>query len=129
MREVAGFTLLELLVVLAVLAATASVVGPRLSSGGGGGALRGARTAIVEQLVDAREAAIRDGKPRCRSLPTSAVRGCEPLRVQGAALDSHATALRFFADGSSTGGSIRVQAGKTSGSVSVIAATGEIVTR
>lgn len=128
-----GFTLLELLVVIAVLAGAAALVGPRLGRGGGDGvALRVARTDVAAQLATAREATLRDGHVRCLAVPAAPdARGCDVLRAEGpvSVLAKSPGIVRFHGDGSSNGLVITLASGAGRAKVSVVGATGQIAAR
>lgn len=119
----AGFTLLELLVALAVAALLASAVPPMLSRGYEAMAYRGAVRDLVAGLKGARRAAMETGREVAFTLDTAARRfgtdgelnGRLPsaLRVELVVADSEVQtpergAIRFYPDGSATGGSIQL---------------------
>ena len=128
----AGFTLIELLVVIAILTGMAMLAGPHLTPGGGGGAMRRAQAQVAAQLASAREAAIRDGRPRCLAVPAAiGTSGCNPLFAPPR-IAIHAAApgtVRFFGDGSSDGQAVTLVAGARQVTLSVIGPTGQIVVR
>lgn len=141
-----GFSLIELLVVLAVIALIAAVV-PRIILGLPGIRLRSAADGMVATLKELHDQAIRRGMttelildpaarvyrispdPRGHALPqvVSKVRFKSVMAVQprGAASTSIAR-VRFFADGSATGGSFLLYHGKHLAVVTVDWLTGRI---
>lgn len=118
-----GFTLLELMVVLAILAALSVVVLPAIT-GGSGVELRAATRDLAAALRHARSEAMMRNAPATLILDVEARRfristdqrvRALPHRLRYALytarselLGTHTGAIRFFADGSSTGGRITV---------------------
>lgn len=119
-----GFTLLELVVVLAILVLMASLVPPLVSSAVPGAELKGAARELAAALRNARSQAITrnrevtvhlnvktrryrvTGHKQAFSLPDDL-----KLSVYGASSESPSAVIggiRFFPDGSSTGGRITV---------------------
>lgn len=128
-RHDSGFTLLELLVVLVIIAAAAAIVLPSFSRSSGT-ELRAAASALAAGLRKTRSSAITHnrsealvldvdrrvyevpGDGRVRRLPSSVEISLFTARSE--LVDREAGAIRFFADGSSTGGRITVgSAGRT----------------
>lgn len=123
-----GFTLLELLVVLALLAMTYALVPPMFSLGGSTAELKagarqvaaGLRKARSQAIVSRSEATLTlnvesrsfvlsgDDKPRI--LPRQAEIGV--YTAQGEVLDANNAAIRFYPDGSSTGGRVTLAMGE-----------------
>ena len=138
-RSEPGFTLVELLVVLAIMAAATTLFVTYIRTGTNGGELRAAtsemRGALGETrslaitgnrvtalVVDARARAFRD--PRGEHRISDRVRmGFQRLVPQGG--DDGAGAVYFFPDGSSSGGEIDFAAGDTGAAVSVDWFTGK----
>ena len=124
MRAHRGFTLVELLVVLVLAALLVGLVGPQLASGVPGSELRAGARDLASALRQARADAISSGEEqrlilnvednrfdlsgsgRSGSLP-----GDLRLRIdtsRGEVVDEHRAGIRFFADGSATGGRIQL---------------------
>ncbi len=126
-----GFTLLELLVVLAVLGLMAALAAPTIRPGGGPGvALRVTASDAIERLVTAREAAIADGRTHCIGLsPEAAMPACPPLKLgNDVALSAGGRkSIRFHRDGSSDGAQIVFTAGGLRRTLTVVGATGQVL--
>ena len=123
-RTIAGFTLLEMLVVLAILALLSAVALPRLRLNEGA-RLRATAHALIVDLRLCRDEAIRRGSPtrlvvtengyrllpsgRAKALPGGIELVATPVpdMLVGDATD----AIRFFPDGTSTGGAFVLQQG------------------
>lgn len=121
----AGFTLLELLVVLAIIAAVAAIGIPRLVTPSSLSAPAEAARAVAAALRETRLYAVRHNRPaellvdverRSLGLPGGARRSL-PASVhvalytgEGLVLDSERGAIRFFPDGSSSGGEVGIRA-------------------
>jgi general secretion pathway protein H len=120
-RKQDGFTLIELLVCLAILTLIAALAVPRLGRAGDHAAFRTAARDLAAALREARNDAIATGSGASFSidLATGAFRvGAGRTRVLPPGLSlalvttaddrlgEHGGAIRFFADGSSTGGSL-----------------------
>jgi general secretion pathway protein H len=123
-----GFTLLELLVVLALLAMAYALIPPMFSVGGSTAELKagarqvaaGLRKARSQAIVSRSEATLTvnveshsfvlsgDDKPRI--LPHQAE--ISVYTAQGEVLDANNAAIRFFPDGSSTGGRVTLAMGE-----------------
>jgi general secretion pathway protein H len=140
-RSSAGFTLLELLVCLVILAFVAALVPPMLARTAERSALRGAVSSLSAELRLARSGAIAANavrgvvidpdrrsfgplaRPDRHRLPDSA---SVVVRTAAAARVPAGSAIRFFPNGSSTGGEIAVAAGTTGYLVSVNWLTGRV---
>jgi general secretion pathway protein H len=125
--RVAGFTLVEIVVVLAIAALLMTAVPPLFDAVMPGVQLKGAARRTVASLRLARDAAIRSGSEtvlvidvearrlelrgyRPVSLPTGLTLDLEVARRE--LLDEDRGAVRFFPDGSSTGGRIVLSRGE-----------------
>ncbi len=137
-----GFTLIELLVVLAVMGVLLVLVSPMISNALPGAELKGVARSLTAGLREARGAAIvgnrqtaftmnladrtyfRAGGPRRRLIPTGI-----DIRVRTAREEVASAAvasIRFFPDGSSTGGRITVSRGARTYEIGVDWLTGRI---
>lgn len=123
-----GFTLLELLVVLALLAMTYALIPPMFSLGGSTAELKAGARQVAAGLRKARSQAIvsrsettltlnvesrnfvlsGDDKPRI--LPHQAE--INVYTAQGEVVDANNAAIRFYPDGSSTGGRVTLAMGE-----------------
>ena len=139
-----GFSLLEILLVLVVLALAAALILPaliqptgtqlRTAAGSFVAGLRQARNDAVsthqEVLftvhLDAREFTIGNGARR-RRVPAQVALSVFTARSE--VLDEHNAAIRFFADGSSTGGRVTLSAGDRRYHVDVDWMTGQVRVR
>lgn len=101
----AGFTLLELLVVVAVLALAATLIVPRLSTATGASAFAAATDRAMSELRLARGSAIQ----KQREQFVTAARLSELTGVDVAM--TPADGIRFSPDGSGTGGRVHLLAG------------------
>jgi general secretion pathway protein H len=137
-----GFTLLELLVVLVIGVLLVSLAPPLLSGLSGATELRGAARQLAAGLRGARNAAVSrqreatltldleqrrfgvTGDPREIVLPEGL--GIRLYTAQAEVVDAATGGIRFFPDGSSTGGSITVSGSKRAYRVSVDWLTGAI---
>ena len=135
-----GFTLLELLVVLAIVALMAALVPPLLSGMGGTTELRGAARQLAAGMRSARNRAISSQQEtrlildleqrffslegRRYSLPKSV--GLKLFTAQSEVSDEEVGAIRFFPDGSSTGGRITVTGKRSEYLVDVDWLTGRV---
>ena len=137
-----GFTLIELLVVLAILAVIMAVVLPFIG-GGGRVQLQRASNEIAAGLREARSRAIRDGKTaifvvdgergvfgilagdtRLSQVPAGFHLGL--LARDQDTLEPGRGIIRFFADGSSTGGVVGVVRGEGHENVAIDWLTGRV---
>lgn len=125
-----GFTLLELLVVVAILAMLVAVVPPLVSAAVPGAKLKSATREVAAALRYARSQAITHGQDvtvhlsiksrryRITGISRDFVLPAElDISVNGSGLatpDSETVGIRFFSDGSSTGGRVTLAiAGRT----------------
>ena len=119
-RRVAGFTLVEILIVLTIVALAAAVVAPTLGAAVGFGQLRGEARAVVSGLREARAQAMTGGQRADFRLQGSqwrvgtASREVLPgiaisLDVPPAGIDPDGSFIRFFPDGRSTGGRVQLR--------------------
>lgn len=136
-----GFTLLELLVALGVIALVIAVALPHLPGRAEAPAVKAAAESLAGGLRETRGLAIRDNRPVLFSLDVAARRwtidGGRPaalspdltlaLETDRRLLQSReAGAIRFFADGSASGGRIEVRRGASRAAVTVDWLTGAV---
>jgi general secretion pathway protein H len=134
----AGFTLVEMLVVLVILALVVALVPPLLAGGEARLQLAASAREIAASLRETRSLAIREGRSEAfivdgagrfragagpaRRLPQGLL-----LSITGVADVRARAAIRFFADGSSTGGRLILLRGERRSDVTVDWLTGRIV--
>lgn len=137
-----GFTLLELLVVMAILAILMVLARPLLPRPGGGAELKAAAAEVAAGLRAARAASIRTNAETVvmidvarRALRTGSRWALDlppdvDLSLRSAAdevIAPAAAGIRFFPDGSSTGGSLSLARGNSVQVVRVEWLTGRVV--
>lgn len=141
-RSVAGFTLLELLVVLALMAMVYALAAPMISAGMPGTELKGATRQLAAGLRKARSQAVTQKQEAVLTLDVEqrrfAVTGDKrdyalPAKLdislytaQSELLRDKLGAIRFYPDGSSTGGRITVASGERKFHVNVDWLTGQV---
>jgi general secretion pathway protein H len=137
-----GFTLLELLVVLTIVMAVVGVAAPILSKGLPGTDLRSGKLAISSGLRDAQSQAMATNKEvaftlnvdakwfavgereRTEHVPDSLQLSF--LTARSERLDRATANIRFYPDGSSTGGRIELEGGDRKAVVTVDWLTGRV---
>jgi len=142
---VSGFTLLELLIVLAIAAASFAMVGPQVSSGLSTMKLNTAANDMASALRFTRSRAISDireaeffldverhryrvtGKHKEYRVPESI--HLNLLTAESEMIGDGQGVIRFFPDGSSTGGRVTLEVGQQKRLVDVNWLTGHIVIR
>ena len=137
-----GFTLLEVLVVLALLAMIYALVPPMINIGGSTAELKAGARQVAAGLRKVRSQAITnrdeetltlnvearnfllsgEGKPR--SLPKQAE--ISVFTSQGEVVDATTAAIRFYPDGSSTGGRVTLAMGERKFYVDIDWLTGQV---
>ncbi|MDE2583169.1 MAG: prepilin-type N-terminal cleavage/methylation domain-containing protein [Rhodospirillales bacterium] len=138
-----GFTLIELLVVLSIMALLAGLVPLALWRTRAHFALRSTATTIAATLREARLRALTDGRTeafianlRTRAFGIVGRPGAHPLprgiavgllTTTGDRLSGNRGLIRFFPDGSSTGGAVRLREGRDRLDVRVDWFTGRVV--
>ncbi|MFT5175105.1 MAG: general secretion pathway protein H [Gammaproteobacteria bacterium] len=139
-----GFSLLEVLLVLAILAIAAALILPalvqpsgtqlRTTAGSFAAGLRRARNEAVNTHNEVRFMVDLDAKEfqfsthaRRRSVPAQI--GLSVFTARSEVLDNRRAAIRFFPDGSSTGGRITLSAGERRYHVDVDWMTGQVRVR
>lgn len=141
-RRQRGFTLLEVLVALVIGVLLVALTPPLLSGMSGATELRGAARQLAAGLRNARNEAVTrqqeavllldlaghrfavSGDPREVALPNSV--GLHLYTAQSELLDDEKGSIRFFPDGSSTGGAITVSGPKLTYRINVDWLTGAI---
>lgn len=137
-----GFTLIELLVVLLLLGVVYSLAGPMIDIGATGVDLNGASRQLAAGLRKARSTAITNGSEAVLTISVDArefsVSGDPKLyqlppkvnialfTAQSELVTGSTGGIRFFRDGSSTGGRITVSAGPAKQSIDVDWVTGRV---
>lgn len=137
----AGFTLLEILVVLVILAIIAGYAGSRMVAGTEQASLNAASTALAADLRRARSQAIVHNAPAAVRVDVAGrsfgIPGTRPYKVPDgltvtlftAVTDqttTNAGEIRFFPDGSSTGGEVTFAGGRAREYVQIDWLTGRV---
>ena len=140
-RAARGFTLLELILVLALVALASGLAAAALSGGFDGMRLRSAAKEIAAQLRFTRAQAIATGEPQRFTIDPAAHRwtapkardGTVPKQLGIAFLGAREVqpsagegAIVFFPDGASTGGRVRLQLDDAAWQVEVAWLTGQV---
>jgi general secretion pathway protein H len=141
-RRVAGVTLLELLVVLALMGLIAAMSVPMLTGGVSGSALKGAAREVAAGLRFARSDAVAtrqetrltfdleqrtfriDRDARLHALPKQVE--LKLFTAQSDITDEKTGAIRFYPDGGSNGGRVTIAAGERKYEVDVDWLTGRV---
>lgn len=141
MQRQRGFTLIELIVVVVLLAAVTAMAASVMSSGLPGQQLRGAAREVAAQLRYTRAQAIVTGKPQVFTLDArtrdwqgpnkrhGTLRDGIRIIATGAQVEQTApdqVAIRFFPEGAATGGRIVLQRDSAAWQVDVEWLTGEV---
>ena len=137
-----GFTLIELLVVLAILALVLAIVPPLLPGAIDGARLKSAQRDLISGLRYARSQAVNsqqavtveinvkkgmmqvNGKQRDLSIPDDV--SLTLVTAQQEQITAHEGAIRFYPDGSSTGGQVRFNRGDQVSAIDVNWLTGRV---
>lgn len=137
-----GFTLLEVLVVLALLAMTYALIPPMINIGGSTTELKAVARQVAAGLRNARSQAIvsrseatlildvearnfrLSGNDKLYKLPRQAEIGV--FTAQGEVIGDNIAAIRFYPDGSSTGGRVTLAMGSRKYDVDVDWLTGQV---
>jgi general secretion pathway protein H len=141
-QQTAGFTLIELLVVLGILALALAVALPMLPGAADRTALRAAAAEITAGLRETRSLALARGRSAAFTLDTArrvyrigdgAAWRALPASVATILftatrerLDDVTGEIRFFSDGSSTGGGVHLAQGKAEDEIRVDWLTGRV---
>lgn len=128
-----GFTLLEMLVVLAVAALIAGIGFPRLQSQVTAQEWRTGVASVTALLRSARAQALRSGAVTTVSVAADGRRirigEGRPLELPGSVSVAVSQPVGFHADGSATGGDVMVEGSGRRARISVAPATGLLMTR
>lgn len=139
-----GFSLLEMLLVMALIAAIGVLAATALTGGMDGIRLRAAAKEVAAQLRFTRAQAIATGRPQRFTIDPAAHRWTAPKQRRGeiprgvgivftGARDTQPArgvgAIVFFSDGASTGGRIQLGAERAAWNVDVTWLTGEVALR
>lgn len=140
-RAERGVSLVEVLVVIALVAAIAGGLAATLGGGMAGMQLRGSAREMAAQLKLARGLAVARGEPQFFEIDVGTRRWKAPggkgavlpdaveLRVTTAAeeqVEEGVARIRFFPDGSSSGGVVRLRRGDAEWRIDVAWLTGEV---
>lgn len=136
-----GVTLIEMIVVVGLIAAMAAALAVSLGGGGEGRQLREGTREIAAQLQYTRGVAMVQGEPQLfeidleqrswhapgnRSGRLSRQFEVDVLSAAGASADAASAGIRFFPDGSSTGGVVRLSSGGNMWRIEVAWLTGAV---
>ena len=140
-RTSRGFSLIEIVVVIALIAGATALVAGLLNAGLPGQQLRGAARELAAQMRFARAQAIVTGEAQVLTLDVEAHAWSAPRGRKGELPDAieiiavgarddtagrGVATYRFFPDGASTGGHVRLRRGEAEWRVDVAWLTGEV---
>jgi general secretion pathway protein H len=138
-REIAAFTLLEVLIVLALLALTAAIAVPRLQQGLGVIALDASVRTLAQQLREAQRLARAEQRPVTVVIDLHALRDHDTegadggrwppdtqFEVTGVAAAQGQVPVVFYPDGSSTGLALRARAAGRNRTLTIAWFTGAV---
>lgn len=141
MKRAHGVSLIEMLLVIALIAGISVLAATALTGGFKGAALRGSAKEIAAQLRFTRTQAIATGRPQRFTVDPDAHRWTAPQGRRGEIPESVRVsfigarevqprrgegAIVFFGDGASTGGRVRLETGTAAWLVDVAWVTGEV---
>lgn len=141
MRSRRGFSLIEMLLVIVLIAAVSAMAAYAMNSGLPGAQLRGAARELAAQLRYTRAQAIATGRPQVFSLDArtrewtapqnrhgSLARGIEVIATGARVEQAHPdeVAIRFFPEGAATGGRFVLKRGDAAWQVDVEWLTGQV---
>jgi general secretion pathway protein H len=139
-----GFTLFELLIVLFILSLASAVTAPKIVVAVDSTRTRNAASELASALRTTRSEAIRRNRDLVLVLDVDARTFQQPnrppreigrgimvrmLTAAGERIGSHTAGIRFYSDGSASGGEISLQDGKTRHDVSVDWLSGRVAIR
>ncbi len=133
-RASQGFTLIEMLVILAVAGLVSALAFPAVERALDQQRFRGGVTAVLAGLSASRADAVRSGETvrfavdPARGEFTGIGRMRETLAA-GISMTASGSPILFFRDGSSSGGAVSITNAKRAARISVDAATGKIAVR
>jgi len=130
-RASEGFTLIEMLVVLAIVGLTSALAYPELDRMMGSLRLKHTRADIIGALAAARAEALSTGIPvamKIGSSGTDYILGNAPPQAidQGLNLTGDPKQIRFFPDGSTSGGTLRIASSLRSATIFISRETGAL---
>lgn len=130
-RSDAGFTLIEMLVVLAIAALVAGIGFPRMQGQIAAQEWRTAVASVTAQLRTARARAVLSGRPVTVAAAGSGMRidAGVPTPLPASVTLAAPLPVIFFGDGSASGGEIGVRSGARRRVIAVSPATGLLLTR
>ena len=134
----AGFTLVEMLIVLVVMTATLAVSLPLVRGSGGRRILDATAQTFAARLRETQSAALFNNAERIFSIDLKHKRILNPqfiipqeisvnIKTAGQDITPTKASFRFFADGGSTGGTITLSNGESAQEISINWLTGAIV--
>ncbi len=122
-----GATLIEMLVVFAILALTAAIAAPSMDRALGRGGLAAAKAKLGADLRLLRGEALRRGVPAVLTPGGTAYDAGGRHRDLAQGITLAGPAIAFFPDGSGSGGTVTLRRGGQSVAVAVDAATGAVL--
>lgn len=141
MPRARGLSLVELLLVVALVAVAAGIAAATLGAGRGAGELRGAARQLAGELRFTRAQAIASGQEQVFRLDVDSRRwqsagrragvlpaaiGVRAVTARGEQIGSGDAAVRFFPDGAATGGRFELSQGRAVWRIDIAWLTGEV---
>lgn len=143
-KRMAGFSLLEMMLVIAIIAIASLLAAAAFTGGIDGLRLRSASKQVAAQLRYTRAQALATGEPQTFTIDPHAHTWSAPKRHHGAIAKQLGItfigarevqpsrgvgAVMFFPDGAATGGRIQLRTGKVAMNIDVTWLTGQVRTR